>query len=62
MSVGEVGCALSHIGVWETVILRDLSFAIVLEDDAIFDSGKWDVPKLSSTIKKYMLQEDSAVH
>jgi glycosyl transferase family 25 len=32
---GEVGCALSHIGVYEEIVRRNLPYALILEDDAI---------------------------
>lgn len=33
LTPGEIGCALSHIGVWKKVV-RDESAAVILEDDA----------------------------
>jgi glycosyl transferase family 25 len=35
LSPGEIGCYLSHVNSWKTVIQRRLSYAIVLEDDVI---------------------------
>lgn len=34
-SKGEVGCALSHMAVYEEIISRDLTSALVFEDDAV---------------------------
>lgn len=34
MSPGEIGCALSHIGVYQEIVRRQLPYALVLEDDA----------------------------
>jgi len=36
---GEIGCALSHHGVWSAIVESGLPFAIVLEDDADFAPG-----------------------
>lgn len=35
LSAGEIGCYLSHLHAWETVVRRGLDYAIVLEDDVI---------------------------
>lgn len=37
MTDAEYACALSHLGVWQQILERDLPGAIVLEDDAILD-------------------------
>lgn len=39
LSKGEIGCYLSHLRLWQTVVERDLSFALILEDDVHLDSG-----------------------
>lgn len=57
---GELGCYLSHVKAIRTFLSSDAPFALILEDDAIFDSGlceavselirypkKWDMVKLS---------------
>lgn len=36
LSAGEIGCALSHIGVWKKMLTDDIKAAIILEDDATF--------------------------
>ena len=36
---GEVGCALSHVGVWRGVVAANTPMAIVLEDDVDFVPG-----------------------
>ncbi|MGY4829807.1 glycosyltransferase family 25 protein [Sphaerotilaceae bacterium SBD11-9] len=33
MTLGEIGCALSHLGVYRAILERNLPFALVLEDD-----------------------------
>ena len=39
---GEIGCALSHIGVYREIIRRDLPYALIIEDDAILDNRTLD--------------------
>lgn len=34
---GEIGCALSHIGVYEKMVKENIASCIILEDDMIFD-------------------------
>jgi glycosyl transferase family 25 len=33
-SIGGVGCALSHIGIWQMMVQRQIPLLLVLEDDA----------------------------
>lgn len=35
LTPGEIGCYLSHVGSWKTVVRRGLSHAVILEDDVI---------------------------
>ncbi|MCX8588222.1 MULTISPECIES: glycosyltransferase family 25 protein [unclassified Gilliamella] len=42
LTKGEIGCALSHIGVYKEIINRRLPYALIIEDDAIFDSRTVD--------------------
>ena len=34
---GEIGCALSHHRIWNYVLENDIDYALVMEDDVIFD-------------------------
>jgi len=36
---GEVGCYLSHLGVWRKVVNERVEVSLVLEDDALFDAS-----------------------
>lgn len=36
---GEVGCAQSHINVWQSIIEHDLDYAVVLEDDVYINES-----------------------
>lgn len=35
---GEIGCSLSHIKIYEDIIKNNLSYAMILEDDAVLSS------------------------
>lgn len=37
LSDGEVGCYLSHVRAWQTIVDRGLNHAIILEDDVVCD-------------------------
>lgn len=62
---GEIGCYLSHISAWQTIIDEELEFAIILEDDVVFAdlfsavpkavqdvSQEWDLIKLAAPFKQ----------
>jgi len=42
LTLGAVGCALSHINIWAEVAARQLQCALVLEDDCLFRHGSGD--------------------
>lgn len=57
---GEIGCYMSHIGVWRSFLDSQYEIALVLEDDVVFhkdflvalheavkSSTKWDMLKLN---------------
>ncbi len=35
LSSGEIGCALSHIGIYKKILADNIDYAIILEDDAL---------------------------
>ena len=39
---GQIGCALSHIKIWEDAIKNNYNNIIVFEDDAIIPEDFWD--------------------
>jgi glycosyl transferase, family 25 len=43
LTPGEIGCYLSHVNSWKTVIQRELPYAIVLEDDVIISKNLMNV-------------------
>ncbi|MDO6775165.1 glycosyltransferase family 25 protein [Shewanella sp. 3_MG-2023] len=38
LSLGEIGCYLSHIKCWEYIVSQELDFAVILEDDAVISN------------------------
>lgn len=46
-SKGEVGCALSHMAIYEEIISRKLTSALVFEDDAVL------LPSFASILQEY---------
>ena len=40
---GEIGCFLSHYGLWEKMVAENIESALVLEDDAVWDDDFVDV-------------------
>lgn len=36
MTVSEIGCALSHYKIWETIVTEKIDKALILEDDVVF--------------------------
>lgn len=49
LSPGEIGCALSHIKLYEHIIKRRLERSVILEDDFIADHG---LPHLLNSIEE----------
>ncbi|MCA6071147.1 MAG: glycosyltransferase family 25 protein [Endomicrobium sp.] len=39
MTKGEIGCALSHIGVCKRIVDENINLALVLEDDAVLNDN-----------------------
>lgn len=46
MVLGEIGCALSHVGVYRRILRDNLPYALVLEDDVMV------LPEFPSALKK----------
>ena len=54
LTPGQIGCALSHIKIWEKAIKDNNKYTLVLEDDAIIPSNFWK--KINNLdIKKFKL-------
>lgn len=50
-SAGEVGCTLSHLGVYERMLEMQTEFALVLEDDALV------MPEVASLLEEKVLHQ-----
>ncbi|HBM2949262.1 TPA: glycosyltransferase family 25 protein [Klebsiella oxytoca] len=48
VSLGEIGCTLSHIKAYEKIIDGNIPYCLILEDDAIFDHRLYNFVKLFS--------------
>ncbi len=64
MTAGEIGCAYSHLGVYQEIVRRGLPCALVLEDDALLNEtlpdaikvalahrAEWDIVRFISSAK-----------
>ena len=62
---GEIGCYLSHYNLWQRIVAEEIPAAVVLEDDAVWDSDfaqvvaavadcdyEWDVAALHFPTRK----------
>ena len=47
MTPGEIGCALSHIGIYKKIVAENIPFALILEDDA------YAMPPLKKILEVY---------
>jgi glycosyl transferase family 25 len=76
LSLGEIGCALSHVKIYQKMVLEDISSAVIMEDDiCIIDSKIDDVLKnlektyaadcpvvvLLNYVKRYVSNKDDIV-
>ena len=39
LGLGEIGCYISHIKAWQTIVDRQLHCALILEDDIVIEEG-----------------------
>ena len=39
LGLGEIGCYISHIKAWQTIVDRQLHCALILEDDIVIEDG-----------------------
>ena len=56
LTPAEIGCALSHLGVYREIIRRQLGCALILEDDVILNEN---LPQYLSQLES-MIQKDMA--
>lgn len=58
LTVGEVGCALSHLGVYRAMLEQDLPYALILEDDAKLGV---DVPAVLDALMQQVSPDEPVV-
>ena len=39
--MGEIGCFLSHIEIWQNIVKNNIKYSLVLEDDALFTTNNF---------------------
>ena len=52
LSMGEIGCALSHRLIWKRMLEQNLDYALILEDDVTIDAKLLDI-LTDKTIRNY---------
>lgn len=57
-SIGGVGCALSHITLWEKLAASDQEVLLILEDDLIVHDGMWE--RVRAAFRKYPWLADTS--
>ncbi|MBA6390354.1 glycosyltransferase family 25 protein [Colwellia sp. BRX10-3] len=55
LSLGEIGCYISHKNVWRKMVAENIEFAVILEDDMIIEKNFIELLSLTDTLKKYDL-------
>jgi glycosyl transferase family 25 len=55
LSLGEIGCYISHKNVWRKMVAENIEFAVILEDDMIIEKNFIKLFSLTETLKKYDL-------
>ncbi|AWB58637.1 MULTISPECIES: glycosyltransferase family 25 protein [Colwellia] len=55
LSMGEIGCYISHRNVWRKMVAENIAFAVILEDDMNIESNFIQLFSLSETLSKYDL-------
>ena len=45
LGLGEIGCYISHIKAWQTIVDRKLTCGLILEDDIVIEEGLADLTK-----------------
>ena len=56
-SIGAVGCALSHIALWEKLVKSDQQVFLIIEDDIVASAEEWE--KVRYLFAKYPQLADS---
>ncbi|RUO75808.1 glycosyltransferase family 25 protein [Idiomarina seosinensis] len=55
LTIGEIGCYLSHVKCWQYIVDHKLDFAVILEDDLCLNA---DTPKVLDQLRKITTEWD----
>jgi glycosyl transferase family 25 len=53
MSVGEIGCYMSHRAAWQKIVDENLDYGIILEDDCKLENNFYKLPALIEQLKNW---------
>ncbi|MDG1752370.1 MAG: glycosyltransferase family 25 protein [Thalassotalea sp.] len=55
LSLGEIGCYMSHRNIWRKMVDENIAFAVILEDDMLLTSQFTDIFQHTDIMKQYDL-------
>ena len=55
LSLGEIGCYMSHRKIWQKMVTENIEFSIVLEDDLVIQNNFLSIFSNIENLKKYEL-------
>ena len=55
LSLGEIGCYMSHRNIWQMMIEQNIEFAIILEDDLVINANFQQLFSQVNSLKNYDL-------
>ncbi len=53
LSLGEIGCYLSHISAWQKIVDEELDYAIILEDDCKLEANFNEITNIIPMLKDW---------
>ncbi len=59
MTRGEIGCALSHIKTYQTIVEKSIEYALILEDDTLINKDTKNILQLLSN--QFSFEEETIV-
>ena len=63
LTVGEVGCALSHLQIYREMVEQDIPYLLILEDDVALTPEFFDyLPMFEHFIRKHMRGKAAVLH
>jgi len=55
LSLGEIGCYMSHRNIWQIMVEQNIEFAVILEDDLVINANFQQLFSEINTLKHYDL-------